>query len=371
MDSKICQYDFRGFCKNFKMDQCPNGAHFKETCKNGPICTDNICLKEKRHPKLCRFLKIYGYCKLENQCRYSHYSILDTIFELKDMISKFFDQLQELRSEINSTKKSTKNSTNLIKNFTCEFCGQNFVSKGGKTRHVNVKHENQKIPPLETFDLKKPEKCKNDHDHDTTLQKNNLSSDNERKIDEKNHDLTENKDFEDPEFSTTCIDGPDKIKKKQQIAFLVNEKLRNHVERIEKTSEEEENFIKIPKMYKDTTTEEAFEYDDLIAYTKNGKNLTIILNFEKIDPKDQHFYETTNFGFIKSEPESGPDPEPKLDNDDTVIEDEHEVIEKCKNNAERGLEEHVGEFYNAYDENEERSSDRPVEFTGIYNVYEN
>ena len=91
----------------------------------------------------------------------------------------------------------------------------------------------------------------------------------------------------------------------------------------------------------------------------------------KIDPKDQHFYETTNFGLIKSEPESGPDPEAKLDNDDAVLEDKYEVIEKCKNNSERGPEEHVGEFYNAYDENEERSSDREVEFTGIFNIYEN
>ena len=369
MDTKICQFDFRGFCKNFEKNECTNGAHFKETCPNGPNCTDNVCLKEKRHPKLCRFLKIYGFCKLGVQCRYSNFNITDTIFELKNMISKFFDELQEIRSEINSTKKSTKKSTNPIKNFACEFCGQNFVSKGGKTRHVNAKHENQKIPPLEIFDLKEAEKCENDHNE--TFQKDNLSSNDDRKNHEKNHDLTENKDFEDPKFSTTCLDQPDKIKKKREISLIIHEKLRNHEQKVNQISEEAENYIKIPKMYADMTTNESFEYDDLIAYSKNGKNLTIFLSYEKIDPKDQHFYETTNFGLIKSEPEPGPDPEAKLDNDDAVLEDKYEVIEKCKNNAERGPEEHVGEFYNAYDENEERSSKRQVEFTGIFNIYDN
>ena len=367
MDSKICQYDLRGFCKNFKKVDCPNGAHFQETCQNGPICTDRACQTEKRHPKSCRYLKKFGFCKLGDQCRYSHFSILDTIFELKDMISRFFDQLQEIRSEINSTKKSTKKSTNLIKDFTCEFCGQNFVSKGGKTRHINAKHGSQKIPTLETFDLEKTKKGENDLNPNTNFQKDNFSSDDDRKIDEKDHDLTKDKDFESSEFSTTCIDQPDKIKKKQQIAFLVNEKLRNYEQRVNQISEEEENYIKIPKMYTDITTNESFEYDDLrhITYSKNEKNLTIFLNFEKFDPKD-HFYETTNFGTIKSEPECGPEPE--LDNDDTVLEDEHEVTEKCKNNAERGPE---GEFYNADDENEEGSSNRQVEFTGIYDIYEN
>ena len=62
----ICNFYKYGYCK-FRMS-CKN-KHVTLVC-NDEKCNQSKC--EKRHPRLCKYISIYGSCKLGSVCAYSH-----------------------------------------------------------------------------------------------------------------------------------------------------------------------------------------------------------------------------------------------------------------------------------------------------------
>ena len=296
---KPCKYDFFGYCRNFKDKSCPNGQHFSETCHKGQLCLDENCREQKRHPKKCKYISIFGICNLNEDCRYSHYDVSQTILEMEKALQKNNTELAELKNLI---KEMTQQQRTIVKkqvekNFHCHICNKDFISKGGLQRHTNLKHGINSVPQIDINDRKIDGK----NDQNLTIKNKNIEN--------------EPSDHEKIDFELTCLDDHKKKKiwNKQEIALLVHKRLQNHEKKINQATEDEKNYIKIPRYYKDIEKNDLYEFDELahFGFFKNKERMTILTSFEKIDP-DEKISEITDIGIIQS----GPDPELELDNDD-------------------------------------------------------
>ena len=93
-----------------------NKSHTQDTCTSFP------CMKEdchKRHPKLCKYFILSGFCKFHEKCSYLHItrnldlkSQLETEVEnLKQEIQSLFNHVSELRGIVNSLSTSSTASS--------------------------------------------------------------------------------------------------------------------------------------------------------------------------------------------------------------------------------------------------------------------
>ena len=110
----VCSFHQSGHCRYGS--HC-NKSHTQDTCTSFP------CMKEdchKRHPKLCKYFILSGFCKFHEKCSYLHItrnldlkSQLETEVEnLKQEIQSLFNHVSELRSIVNTL--STSNTVSSI-----------------------------------------------------------------------------------------------------------------------------------------------------------------------------------------------------------------------------------------------------------------
>ena len=153
ISSNLCFHDFFGYCKNHTKDFCPHGDHLKATCDIGSDCRDLVCRKQKRHPRKCKWFSLQGFCKLQDTCRFFHFSISLEILEIKAMLKANSKQLEELMNSFEYLKSiSTKKAKQITKEINCDICNRDFISKSGLTRHIKAKHSGPKIPKFNLFD---------------------------------------------------------------------------------------------------------------------------------------------------------------------------------------------------------------------------
>ena len=282
----ICHHDFNGFCRNWASvsanaaRKCPHGHHFDETCDIGPLCKDVICHNKKRHPKKCKYFAIYGFCKLEKECRYNHFDISQFVLEIKSLVASNSEQLKKINSTLDeiSKAKSYKDKKQITKEINCDICNRDFISKSGLTRHIKAKHSGSKIPHFNIFDDEtkpeldnvneektEPEPCPEIDDDDETSSINIDSDDNENDI-------------------KTCLDKQDeglsKKERQREISLAVLERFADFEQRQEIKNEiEDAKYLTIPKHYKNLKNNRVFKHDEDFPPLVSTKDENLMLTF--------------------------------------------------------------------------------------------
>ena len=116
----VCSFHQSGHCRYGS--HC-NKRHTVDTCTNFP------CMKEdcnKRHPKLCRYFTVSGFCKFNEQCSYLHMTsnielksqLEKEVAKLKQEIKSLYDHVSELRSIVNRLSTSSRDSSATSRSIT-------------------------------------------------------------------------------------------------------------------------------------------------------------------------------------------------------------------------------------------------------------
>ena len=97
--SPPCYHHYNGFCRRAKSISCPLGQHLQITCSLGPMCMDDYCREVKRHPRLCKYYLLQGFCKMKEKCQYFHYNIISNIQQLVTQNQQLRDSITTLMGD--------------------------------------------------------------------------------------------------------------------------------------------------------------------------------------------------------------------------------------------------------------------------------
>ena len=185
MESEVCFYNKTGFCK-FR-DSCVK-RHENQSCED-ESCNGSTC--SKRHPKICKYFKIYKRCKFGSYCMFSHEDKISNEYEkrimnLEEIISKCQEEMSNLKSKIEEMELLLKKSTSVdvnteTENFEknvkeegligkCEVCEKSFKSTKGLKAHMRVHDKISQVDGNISLVL-------SDEDLDSTLEKANQDGD--------------------------------------------------------------------------------------------------------------------------------------------------------------------------------------------------
>ena len=92
-----------------KPNQHCNKNHTLDTCTSFP-CVKEDC--HKRHPKLCRYFTVSGFCKFNQNCSYLH------ITSIKDQTSQLETEVVNLKLEILSLYNHVSELRSIVKRFS-------------------------------------------------------------------------------------------------------------------------------------------------------------------------------------------------------------------------------------------------------------
>ena len=95
----ICLHHKFGFCKHG--ERCRN-QHIQEICENKE-CRVSEC--RKRHPRSCRYFKMYQRCKFGDYCAFNHEVTIDPILE----------ELRLVKQNVEALEKQVKDKNEEIK----------------------------------------------------------------------------------------------------------------------------------------------------------------------------------------------------------------------------------------------------------------
>ena len=96
---KACSYSKFGHCRYGSA--CRN-HHFDSLCTS-KTCSINEC--NKRHPKKCRYLSLFGRCKFGQNCSYKHeIEVVDEVEQLKTKYETLTQSINQLQCELSSLK---------------------------------------------------------------------------------------------------------------------------------------------------------------------------------------------------------------------------------------------------------------------------
>ena len=107
--SAVCQFHQHGHCK---FGRSCEKFHTVETCDSFPCPGIKSC--SKRHPKLCQYFAVYGWCRFNAKCSFLHYSlsnsghhtaseevqeVLQTMAELREVVRTLRLEVDRLGNE--------------------------------------------------------------------------------------------------------------------------------------------------------------------------------------------------------------------------------------------------------------------------------
>ena len=112
--SSVCQYNQFGHCKFGT--RCEK-FHTTETCDSFP-CVNREC--DKRHPKLCQYFAVYGWCRFAGNCSFLHYdasrcvhtstsSTSQGLQEVMQAMSELKNEIKTLRFEVDRLERQNQN----------------------------------------------------------------------------------------------------------------------------------------------------------------------------------------------------------------------------------------------------------------------
>ena len=99
--SAVCQFNQFGHCKFGS--RCEK-FHTIETCDSFP-CVNREC--DKRHPKLCQYFAVYGWCRFAGNCSFLHYDASlsnKRDHNASDETQKVLQTMAELREEVRTLR---------------------------------------------------------------------------------------------------------------------------------------------------------------------------------------------------------------------------------------------------------------------------
>ena len=99
--SSVCQYNQSGHCKFGT--RCEK-FHTTETCDSFP-CVNREC--DKRHPKLCQYFAVYGWCRFAGNCSFLHYDASlsnKRDHNASDGTQRVLQTMAELREEVRTLR---------------------------------------------------------------------------------------------------------------------------------------------------------------------------------------------------------------------------------------------------------------------------
>ena len=103
----VCNFNKYGFCRY--QERCRK-FHEEKACE-AVNCVVKTCLL--RHPKYCKFLRDYGYCKFGEWCKFSHKA-----FGTNGNVEN--EELKELKEKFKNLEKEINSKDDLIKNLEIE-----------------------------------------------------------------------------------------------------------------------------------------------------------------------------------------------------------------------------------------------------------
>ena len=80
MNQNVCRKNKFGYC--YFGEKC-HFRHVGELC-NKEIC--NVFKCEKRHPKICKYMREHGMCKFTDYCKYDHNKCTDILDNTKKLV---------------------------------------------------------------------------------------------------------------------------------------------------------------------------------------------------------------------------------------------------------------------------------------------
>ena len=108
MEDQVCTFFKFGFCR-YK-ERCQR-MHLEETCPDLKEC-QNTKLCMKRHPKVCKMVKLNKVCKFGQDCAYHHVSNYKEIFPDEDNF--------KMKQKMDILEKTIYNQTERIKNLEAD-----------------------------------------------------------------------------------------------------------------------------------------------------------------------------------------------------------------------------------------------------------
>ena len=177
----ICLHNKFGFCKHG--EKCRK-QHINEICKNKE-CNLNEC--ERRHPKECKFFRLYKRCKFGDYCAYDHTDTKDPVLEeiklmknsiialekeMKNRNDDFNNSIRNIEKALNtlltSSKSTFPNDTSNIKSnlaiITTNLSSTTINSESDIPQldgHIPQFHdESDSVPPLTNLTQNECENCK-------------------------------------------------------------------------------------------------------------------------------------------------------------------------------------------------------------------
>ena len=120
--SAICQFNQYGHCKyGTRCDK----FHTTTTCDSFP-CENSEC--GKRHPKLCQYFAVYGWCRFAERCSFLHYnssrcvhsSTSQGLQEVVQAMSELKNEIKTLRLEVDKLESQNQNLVESIRQLNRE-----------------------------------------------------------------------------------------------------------------------------------------------------------------------------------------------------------------------------------------------------------
>ena len=114
MTQNVCRKNKFGYC--YFGEKC-HFRHVEEVCSEDNC---NVFNCEKRHPKICKFMREYGMCKFTDFCKYDHKKCKDIIDNAK--------KLAEIQKQIEVIQKTNNSSIEKVTSDKLEAVEKKFES---------------------------------------------------------------------------------------------------------------------------------------------------------------------------------------------------------------------------------------------------
>ncbi len=256
---QLCKFHYHGYCRG--KNNCQN-HHLEVTCLDGPSCQDNYCREVKRHPHYCRYFSASGFCKLDKKCSYTHTNFANEISHLKSQLEDLKVWIQQNMKENTSKPKSQVPGPE----FPCSSCSKICKSQSGLKRHIQIRHVEKEVSKVRDPVLDDPEQVQEELNKQFQTTDNNI---NKPELDNSPSS---------PDSGYECIlDNPTnwrKNRKKKELAFIIEEKLKSLYSKNNEDEEEEEDANPRRKYIVDLRTKKKYIYNNeergIFRFTSNG-----------------------------------------------------------------------------------------------------
>ena len=108
----ICLHNKFGFCKHG--EKCWK-EHTNEICNNNK-CNINEC--NRRHPKECRYFRLYKRCKFGEYCAFDHTDpkdpVLEEIKHVRNNVKALEEEMKNRNNELNNALKNVEKALNAL-----------------------------------------------------------------------------------------------------------------------------------------------------------------------------------------------------------------------------------------------------------------